>query len=149
MILSISEIFAREIKSITRQNWHPFSIKNDWVDDVRYLPDIQHLDPVVYPIHTSRKCNNKSITSYMSFKAYTFFVSVFFIVSLVKLLLPEVIISKNCIRLLDAALNNLFFQKFNLPKAVQICYELLKSEVLFYSFFRGKVLFYLSARPCL
>ena len=54
----------------------------------------------------------------MSFKAYTFFVSVFFIVSLVKLLLPEVIIGKNCIRLLDAALNNLFFQKFNLPKAV-------------------------------
>ena len=135
MILSISKIFARKTKSIARKNWHPFSIKNDWVDDVHHLLDIQHLDLVIYPIHRSSKFNNKSITSYSSCKAYTFFASVFFFVILVKLLLSEVILGKNCIRLSDAAFNNLFIQKFNLPKANQR----FKSEVLFFSFFREKV----------
>ena len=86
-----------------------FSIKNGWVDDIHHLPDIQHLDLVIYPILASTKFNKKSIASYKSFKAYTFFVSVFVFVILVKLLLPGIILGKNCIGLSDAALNKLFF----------------------------------------
>ena len=46
----------------------PFSLKNNWVDDISHLPDIQHLDLVIYPIHTSSKFNKKSSTSCKSLK---------------------------------------------------------------------------------
>ena len=62
-----------------------------------------------------------------------------------------VILGQNCVRLTDAALNDLFFFKFVLSKAVYICYEHRgsSSQKCPFIFFREKVPFYISAGCCL
>ena len=53
----------------------PYTLVENWTDNVKLLPDITWVDFYSYLINTSSLYTNENLKAYKSLKAYNFFVS--------------------------------------------------------------------------